>query len=464
MAYRFSKGYNKVTKTPYILHFKICGGIIDIMRQEVTYMKKLVLLLIPFILCSCTKIDDEQSSITKTDTDISEIITSEEISTVSTSQEETAPAVTTEAVLSPVKENIDYKSFEAQIDKCIEDNDTVGMGLCVFADGKVIYEINRGTADKEQGIPCDHNTVYRVASVSKLVSAMALMTLYDEGKLDPYTDLEELTGLPYNSSADNERVLLWHLLTHTAGLVDGTAYNESPSKYYSTSYVLEKSNLGYKPGTQYLYTNFGAGTVGSVAELVTGEYFHDFADRVLFSKLDMDAAYCANMLDNRQNCANIYSGGALRISPKTWGRSTSYYESFGLGNSYLNAQCELLISPKNLARLGIVISGDGTVDGVRILSREAVDLINTPYYHSGELSFDVGLSTRIYEGNLVEGHRIFGHSGSAYGNVCGLYYDPANHTGVAICTNGCYIGSNPNNDVFRILDECINCVYDYFFN
>lgn len=135
-----------------------------------------------------------------------------------------------------------------------------------------------------------------------------------------------------------------------------------------------------------------------------------------------------------------------------------------MGNSYLNAQCELLITTRDLAKLGIVVSGDGSVDGIRILSREAVNLINTSYYSSDDLPFDVGLSTRIYEGNLVEGQRIFGHSGCALGNVCGLYYDPVDHTGIAVCTNGCYIGSNPDNGVFSVLDDCIKCVYDTFFH
>lgn len=428
-------------------------------------LKKIFFILIPIFLCSCSRIDDvvivlgDQTPFSESSpidvTDISETGDTEH------SEETAAPEVTT--VQNILKDNIDYEAFESRISECASDNGVVGMGLCVFADGKIIYEINLGSADKELGIPCDENTIYRVASVSKLISTMALMTLYDEGVLTPYSDLQELTGLPYNADSSKDRVRLWHLLTHTAGLVDGSVYKDSPSKYYSTAYVLEKSNLGYVPGENYLYTNFGAGTIGSIVEILTNEYFHSFADRVIFSRLDMDAAYCANMLKNRENCAEIYNGGTLSISPKSWGRSTYYYESFGLGNSYLNAQCELLISPRDLAKLGIVISGDGSLDGVRILSEDAVNLINTSYYQSDDIPFDMGLSTRIYDGNLIEGHRIFGHSGCAYGNVCGLYYDPVNHTGIALCTNGCYIGTNSDNGVYRVIDKCIKCVYDTFF-
>lgn len=430
-------------------------------------MKKVIAAcLILLIFSSCSRIDSEfpvSSDTANTEINSSTYDTDEiEISSAESSYEnETIPPLTEPKSI--LREEIDFNAFENRIAECAEKNNVVGMGLCVFADGKVIYETDLGYADKENGILCDNNTVYRVASVSKLVSAMALMTLYDEGKIDPYSDLEELTGLPYNNGRSENRVRLWNLLTHTAGLADGVAYNNAAANYYSVSYVLEKSHCGSKIGKSYIYTNFGVGTVGSIVEKITGEYFHRFASRVIFDKLDMNAAYCADMLKDRSRCANVYQNGKLRISPKSWGRTGGYYESFGLGNSYLTAQCELLISPEDLARLGIVISGDGSADGVRILSKEAVELINTPYFKSESIPFDMGLCTRIYDGNLVKGRKIFGHSGCAYGNVCGLYYDPETKTGIALCTSGCNIGANPENAVFNIIDDCINCVYDAFF-
>lgn len=282
-------------------------------------MKRILLILIPLFLCSCSRIDGGElpqseplysfpESGSASDTDMPDTDVTEYTD---------APEVTTECSLPLIKENIDFLAFEKKIEEFADKYGVVGMGLCVFADGEIIYEVNLGSADTGMGIPCDENTVYRVASVSKLISTMALMTLYDEGVLTPYSDLEELTGLPYNIDSSKERVKLWHLLTHTAGLVDGSAYNDSPSKYYSTAYVLRSSNLGYDPGERYLYTNFGAGTIGSIVEVLTREYFHNFADRVIFQKLGMDAAYCADMLENRQNCANLYSGSVLSVSPKS---------------------------------------------------------------------------------------------------------------------------------------------------
>ncbi len=377
------------------------------------------------------------------------------------SEEITAGTAAEKPVIKVLKDNIDYAEFDKKIAECAKNNSVVGMGLCVFADGRVVYETDLGFADKENGILCDENTRYRVASVSKLVSSMTLMTLYDEGKIEPYSNLQELTGIHYNYN--DEDVLLWHLTTHTAGIADGYTYDESPKNYYTVSHVLENSHTGAKPGTQYCYSNLGMGTVGAIVEVITGEFFHDYADKAVFSKLGMDAAYCADMLKDRSSCANLYSEGKLYMQPESWGRTTGYYERFGLGNSYLAAQCELLITPGDLARLGIIISGDGSVDGVRILSQEAVDLINTAYYSDESIPFDMGLSTRIYRGNFIEGRTIYGHPGCALGNVCGLYYDPSDGTGIAVCTNGCNIGTNSENGIYNVIEDCAEAVYDTFF-
>lgn len=392
---------------------------------------------------------------------VSEEITETETAPPETDPPETAPPTTSiEETAPPVPP--DTERFDREIAVLAEKYTVPGMSLCVFADGEIIHSVHFGYADTENEIPCGGETVYRVASVSKLISSIVLMTLCDRGEIDPYTDLEELTGLPYNFPGSKDRVLLWHLMTHTAGLTDSYAYEElSPTRYYDASYVMKQCYTYAAPGEKYNYCNFGAGTVGAIAEILTGEFFHDYADSALFSKLDMNAAYCADLLKDREKCANLYENDEEIHTPKTWGRSTAYYERFGLGNSYLSAQCELLISAVDLARLGILLSGNGSVDGVEILSQSAVDMINTPYAESEE--FSLGLLNRIYPDTVVPGRTICGHPGFALGNICGLFYDPSDGTGIALCTNSCY-SRKSENGIYGILDESIKLTYQTFFD
>ena len=382
---------------------------------------------------------------------------SDEIVSVSVSESQTADNRPL------VNEGIDYAAFDRRIEDIARSLNVVGMGLCVFAEGEVLYSTNYGYADLEAEIPADDDTLYRSASVSKLISTMVLMTLYDDGVITPDSELEPLTGFPYNNPALNKTVKLWHLLTHTAGIVDTDAYTDAVYAKSSLSEVLSDSYNGKNPGTFYSYSNFGAGTIGGIVERLTGEFFHDYADRALFEPLGMDAGYCIDLIANRDNVANLYAYGKLKDTPKSWGRTTGYYESYGLGNSYLTAQCELLITPSDLARLGVVLAGDGSVDGVRVLSEEAVNAINATYYTEATLPFDMGLCVRKYNGNLVKGRTIYGHPGQAYGSVNGLYYDPSDGTGVAICSVGCAASANVENGVYDLPDQCVNAVYETFF-
>ncbi len=400
---------------------------------------------------------------------------------VNVSKTAEAPSSSTAAVISPLKNekinnginktaynNSDYKIktkslkiLDKKLDAVAEQNNAVGMSAAVFSGGKIIHTYNYGYADRENGTGCSDNTIYRTASVSKLISTIALMTLYDDGVIDPDSDLEELTGLPYNSPYSSEKIRLWHLLTHSAGISDSSAYIYGASYYYGIDYVLENSRSGYKPGEIYSYSNLGLGSVGAVVEKLTGEFFHDFVGERLFEPLEMDAGYTIDFIENKNNVSNIYSEGALAYTPSVWGRNNSYYEKFGLGNSYLTAQCELLISCPDLAKFGILLAGNGSVDGKEILSEEAVNLINQKRYSATD--FDLGLTVRIYDDNLVKGRTIYGHPGQALGNICGLYYDPSDGTGVAVCTSGAS-ASTQDNGVYTLLDSSVKAVYKYLFD
>lgn len=364
----------------------------------------------------------------------------------------------------PINENIDYAAFDRRIAEIASSLDVVGMGLCVFAGGQPIYTVNYGYADLEEGVPTDDNTLYRTASVSKLISTIVLMTLYDEGVIDIYSRPQELTGFSYNNPEFDKPVQLWHLLTHTSGLYDTDAYGDSYMFLSDLEFVIKKSYNGHEPGSCYRYSNLGMGTVGAIVEKLTGEFYHYYADRVLFKPLGMDAAYCINLIAARDNAANLYEDGSVVSTPRSWGRTTEYYELYGLGNSYHTAQSELIITPTDLARLGVILAGDGSTGGVRIISEEAVELINTTFFSDEEMDFDMGLTVRKYNGNFVPNRTIYGHPGQALGSVNGLYYDPADGTGVAICSVGCSIETNDDNGVYVLLDECVNEVYRVFFD
>lgn len=418
-------------------------------------IKKVLLFsaVLSLLLSGCHRIEDKpQNSFAET---------IESTGQTAESTDESTPSVTIlQSDPEPIDEPaVDYpipvpEEFIVRLEEIQEKYDITGMSVALFKDGQIIHTANLGYADVQRNIPADDNTRYRCASVSKLVTSMILMQLYDEGKITPDTLLEEATGLHFGKD-----VRLWHLMTHTAGFWDSETYNESLRKYYTADYVLEHSRIRQKAGEAYIYTNCGAGMMGAVIEKLTGQFFHDYAKESFFDRLGMDAGYTIDLIEDKESAATLYDKEDKVYRVSTWERFSWYYERFGLGNSYLTAQCELIITASDLARLGIALSGDGSVDGIQVISPDAVRTMNTVYFETPE--YDMGLNVRIYD-NIIEGREIHGHPGNALGAICGLYFDPADGTGVALLTNHCS-QAVCDNGVYRAIQETLEAAYEYCF-
>ncbi len=381
-----------------------------------------------------------------------------ESDTASITEDETVSDTASEK---PEPKNPDLAAFHDELEAIRKKNGVYGMGVALFRDGSVIFTDALGYADISTDAPVTNNTKFRAASVSKLISTIPVMMLVDRGKLDFDGDLSEQTGLNYKTDQSGE-VKLQHLLSHTAGIVDTYNYEVlCLSQKFSTNYILETAHSGIKAGSAYNYSNFGAGTMGAIVECITGKYFHEYADMVMFTPLGMDAGYLIDYIEDKESCATIYDHDGEVFNVPTWGRKRTYYDSFGIGNSYLIAQCELLISANDLAKLGTALAGDGTVDGYRLLSQESISRMHTKYFQTD--NFGMGLNVRIYDGNLIEGRTIYGHPGNALGAICGLYYDRSDHTGVAVLTNRSNLTTNSKNGVYNTIDDVVTAAYEAFF-
>ncbi len=364
-------------------------------------------------------------------------------------------AVTTQEPYEP-----DTERFSKRLSEIYNDYGIIGMGVAVFKDGEIIHTENMGYADRENKILCDDNTKYRIASVSKLISTAAVMKLVETGGISLDSGLSKATGIEYDWVYCEDEVQLWHLLTHTAGLIDTWRFENEPNMMHDINRLMANSHSGAEPGTIFNYSNFGSGSIGALIERVSGEYFHDYTDGVLFTPLDMDAGYVIDLIDDKESVANIYDYDGEILKPKEWGRDSGYYEAFGLGNSYYAAQCELIISPSDLAQFGIALAGDGTADGKVILLPESVEAMNKNYISTGK--FNMGLNVRIYD-DIVENRTIYGHPGNALGCVCGIFYDPSDRTGVVFLTNRC-LPYTEENGFYSVLYEVLNESYACFFD
>ena len=170
-----------------------------------------------------------------------------------------------------------------------------GMSVAVTKDGRLVYAKGFGYADEKNGELVDAHHQFRLASVSKLVTAIAIMQLSENGKLnldDPVFGPEGiLNDSIYRNYSDPEveKITVRHLLTHTAGwskrggdpmfqthLVARKMKTELPVSNETTiQYVLTRK-LNYEPGGKYSYSNVGYVILGKVIEKITRMTYEDY--------------------------------------------------------------------------------------------------------------------------------------------------------------------------------------------
>lgn len=158
-------------------------------------------------------------------------------------------------------------------------------GVVLVADnGNTIYEKAFGVRNFETNEPIQTSDIFELASVSKQFTAMTIMMLKEEGKLDYEDPIEKyLPGLPYNG------ITIRNLLNHTSGLPDYQAVmdeNWDKSKVATNKDILEYLKKyhppkNFEPGEKYQYSNTGYVFLGSITEAVSGQDFVTFCrDRI----------------------------------------------------------------------------------------------------------------------------------------------------------------------------------------
>ena len=352
-------------------------------------------------------------------------------------------------------------NFDNAINKIAKDNELIGISIVIFEEENIIHTYNYGYADKENNILVNDNTKYRIASISKLISTMGLMKLYDEGLFDLNDSIKEITNIDFH-----EDTTFKDLLTHRAGIDDdSSAYLQAlHGSKHNIDYVIRNSQHYESNNKEYKYSNLGISSLGAIIEKLTdkhfGIYMHDF-----FNDLDIDAAYQRDLIKDKDNISNVYddAGNIYRI--KDWFRTSDYYNAYGLYNSYLQADCELIISAKDLAKLAMILANNGELNNKQILKEETIKLMLEEYVdvysEENEYLYTEGLSCHKFK-KLLDNRIIYGHIGSALGCSNALWFDPISHTGIVILDN--YVPKEKENNINIILNQILNEYNNNYFD
>ncbi len=178
-------------------------------------------------------------------------------------------------------------------------NQSLFTGSVLIAkQGKLLLSQGYGLADREQKIPNTPQTRFRLGSITKQFTAMAVLILEKQGKLNVKDPICKYVP---DCPSTWEAITIKHLLTHTSGIPDFLSFADYPaSRAFPTTPVqtiarFKDKPLDFKPGEKFMYSNSGYIVLGYIIEQVSGQTYEDFLKRSIFTPLGLrDTGYDHN--------------------------------------------------------------------------------------------------------------------------------------------------------------------------
>jgi CubicO group peptidase (beta-lactamase class C family) len=374
----------------------------------------------------------------------------------------------------------------------------LNVSALAIRDGRVVYQNQFGrrivdSNDPSRDRPIGPDTLFRIASVSKLGVAVAVMRLVEDGKLSLDADVSDTLGWPLRNPAFPERpITLRHLLSHRSSLTDG-----SPAMYWwdvgvSLQDVLSPGGRLYRPaaywrgdrgpGDWFNYVNLNYGVIGTVMERASGERFDRLVQRLVLTPLGLrggfnpadfpaaDVARIAPLYRKRRDEGEretwepegpwrVHADDFTRSAPQPPANLDRYV--IGSNGTVFGPQGRLRISVADLGVLMRMLLNEGRHGGRAFLQPASVQALSAEQWRmdrlrpNGEahqdwaLSWGLGVQRFIDHSatdqrgpargdRLVEGGGFtgWGHLGDAYGLKAAFALDPGQGQGLVVVTSG----------------------------
>jgi len=317
----------------------------------------------------------------------------------------------------------------------LADAGIVGSSLMFVRDGHIAFRAFEGYQDLETKRPVDEETIFHWASITKTLTGVAIMQLRDRGLLAlddaAIKYVPELRGI-HNPYGDMSQVTIRHLMTHSAGLRAGTWpwggdqpwHPFEPTRWEQVVAMFPYTQLLFKPGTKYSYSNPGVIVLGRIIEHFSGDDYEVYIAKNIFMPLGMTRSFFDrapyHLLAHR-------SHSYVRTDEGLEEQRFDFDTGITVSNGGLNAP--LGDMAQWLAFL---------IDGGAVLKRASLDEMFTPQIRArdgeGGSGDDVqaGLSCFIEHYHGVE---LVGHSGDQNGFISHLYLHRPSRSGYIVSYN-----------------------------
>jgi CubicO group peptidase (beta-lactamase class C family) len=347
----------------------------------------------------------------------------------------------------------------------MKDANVPGLSACIVKKDKLVWSGAFGWADVENKKPMTGETVQNIGSISKTITATAVMQLWEKGKFKLDDDINATLPFPVrNPRFPDEPITFRQLLTHHSSIKDGPAYTQSYAcgdpavslkdwikgyfvpggRYYSA----EENFHTWKPGTLEIppgpraYTNVGFGLLGYLVEVISGEGFSEYCRKYIFTPLgmkstgwylaDVDVAHHAVPYTLISEHFKMPEGLTFEAFLPRYGKDTPAPKTGDLFPhclySFFNYPDGLIrTSVKDLSRFLRAYINDGGYENHHILKKETVQTMLSQGHFGRGLCW--------YEMKLKSGDAAWGHGGGDPGISTQMLFRPKDGVGVILFFN-----------------------------
>ena len=323
-----------------------------------------------------------------------------------------------------------------------------GVNMLLFNKNEILESTSLGKASIENNIPLQLDNIFRIASISKVIVALAIMKLVEEGKINVEEDISKYLGYKVrNPYFPDDVIKVKYVMTQTSSISDANQKDKGydgvngPSMHVSLEelltnpdyeYYTPKTYLNHKPGTYFEYSNFGCGILACIVEKVTGKYFTDYIREVVLLPLGLDASFRADEIVNRDKISSLYY---FEYDPPKLSRDKDMFVRFvfpryPLGDNFRGPAGGLFISALDLMKIAQMLMNKGTYQGIQIFTPETVELMEKESWRGiavGDEAYKAkGLQLHLLELDFwpYKGAKGFkGHFGFAYGAMTFMFYN-----------------------------------------
>lgn len=317
------------------------------------------------------------------------------------------------------------------LNKQVQEEHIPGVVVGVTTTEKTIYKHAFGYAHHEKKIPMAKETIFDLASLTKVVATLpAVLQLLDKGELD----LDDSVATYFPQFEEKHRdITIKHLLTHTSGLQSEIKFYQRNITKSDTVDFIAQIEEKKKTGEQVIYSDLNFMLLGSLIEKLTGMSLADYVEKYIYEPLRMENTYFNPSKDDLNRIAATEYIESL--NDYQWGKVHDE-NAFHFGG--ISGHAGLFSSVEDLSRFARMILNGGVHKKNRILSSQSIELSSKSY--TNNLNLNRGLGWQLYDAPTFSGQYLqdgFGHTGFTGTSI---WFSKKQHFAVILLTNRVHFG------------------------